>query len=251
MNASAMNVSKDWFATWFDTPYYHILYKNRNEKEAEAFMDKLVHSIKVEKDALCLDLACGKGRHAKYLNAIGLNVVGLDLSENSITQAKTFKNERLRFDVHDMREVYPHNQFDVIFNLFTSFGYFDDEQDNQKVIHAVHSMLNPDGTFVIDFMNASKVTQNLVEKEQKEIDGIVFNITRSFDGNHIFKTITFKDENGKNHSYTERVQALTEATFRRLLTSGNFSIENTYGNYQLEPFEEKISDRLIIVAKRQ
>jgi len=246
-----MNTSKEWFATWFDTPYYHILYKNRNEQEAQDFIDKLVAKVEINKNGLCLDLACGKGRHAKYLNSLGLNVVGLDLSENSIRQAKTHENERLAFDVHDMREVYNESQFDVIFNLFTSFGYFDSENDNQKVIDAVHTMLKPNGNLVIDFMNAQKVIQNLVKKEQKEVDGITFHITRKFDGNHIFKTIEFTDENGEKHNYTERVQALTAAIFERLLTTGNFSLQNMYGNYQLEPFNELTSDRLILVAKRK
>lgn len=246
-----MNASKEWFATWFDTPYYHILYKNRNDEEARAFIYKLVTSLNIPEQALCLDLACGKGRHAKYLNSIGLDVVGLDLSENSIQQAKAYENDRLTFDVHDMREVYTTKKFDVVFNLFTSFGYFDDEAENLKVMNAVHQMLHEKGTFVIDFMNAEKVTASLVAKEEKEIDGIVFNISRSYDGKHIFKNIAFEDEQGQHHSYTERVQALDVKTFERLLTASNFDVQHVYGDYQLNPYVPSTSDRLILVAKKK
>lgn len=246
-----MSTTKEWFATWFDTPYYHILYKNRNDKEAQDFMDKLVAQLKLNNDNRCLDLACGKGRHAKYLNSIGLNVVGLDLSPNSILQAQKFSNERLQFDVHDMREVYKENYFDVVFNLFTSFGYFDNEDENQKVINSIYEMLTPQGILVIDFMNVNKVIQQLVKEERKEVEGIQFDITRVYDGNHIFKTISFTDDKNEKNTFTERVQALSLPTFERLLEKGNFELTHRFGNYQLDPFDKDSSDRLILIAKKK
>ena len=70
-----------WFTNWFDSPYYHILYKNRDEKEAQNFIEKLTNYLKINKESKIIDIACGKGRHAMYFNQIGYNVVGIDLSK--------------------------------------------------------------------------------------------------------------------------------------------------------------------------
>src|SRR5690554_744393 len=82
-----------WFETWFDTSYYHILYQNRDFVEAERFITNLLAFLKLPAGSNCLDLACGKGRHSVFLNKHGLKVTGVDLSENSINEAKTFENE--------------------------------------------------------------------------------------------------------------------------------------------------------------
>ena len=94
-----------WFANWFNSPYYHILYKNRDEKEAELFIDNLLHKLRLKKGSKLIDIACGKGRHATYFNKKGMDVVGIDLSKNSISIAKQFENPSLIFNVHDMRKV--------------------------------------------------------------------------------------------------------------------------------------------------
>jgi SAM-dependent methyltransferase len=148
-----------------------------------------------------------------------------------------------------MREPMPGVKFNAVLNLFTSFGYFDDLTDNQKVIDAIHEMLLPEGLLVIDFMNAERVVKKLVKQEVKEVDGIEFHVKRNFDGQHIFKTIDFKD-NGKNFSFTERVQALKESDFTAMLALRGFKIIRTFGNFDLSSFDEKTSDRLIIIAKK-
>ena len=91
-----------WYTSWFDTPFYHILYKDRDTEEASFFMKKLTSFLELSKNETILDLACGKGRHAKYLNKMGFDVTGVDLSTSSIEYAKQFENENLHFEVHDM-----------------------------------------------------------------------------------------------------------------------------------------------------
>ena len=112
--------NKNWFKEWFNTPYYHILYKHRNDEDAQFFMRNLTRYLNLPKSAHILDLPCGKGRHAIYLNSLGYRVTGKDLSEKSIRHAKQFENECLNFKVHDMRKPFQ-NQYDAVFNLFTSF----------------------------------------------------------------------------------------------------------------------------------
>ena len=132
-----------WFVDWFDTEYYHILYKNRNEKEAKKFIQNLIKRHPLEFGSKIMDLACGKGRHAKIISELGFDVIGLDLSKKSINEAKKYQiKDQLCFDVHDMRLPYAKEQtFDAIFNLFTSFGYFDDPNDNKRVFDSIHLQL--------------------------------------------------------------------------------------------------------------
>ncbi|MCC5923734.1 MAG: class I SAM-dependent methyltransferase [Crocinitomicaceae bacterium] len=238
---------KEWFASWFDTSYYHILYQHRDDNEASIFIGKLVRFLNISKGANALDLACGKGRHAVTLNDCGLNVVGLDLSASSIASAKKMEKPGLHFDVHDMRKCYQKNAFDYIFNLFTSFGYFEETQDNQNVINAVYQMLTKNGILVIDFMNANQVIKNLVNKEVKTLNGITFNLSREFDGKHIYKHINFQD-NSIIHNYTERVQALFLEDFKELL-SEKFDLLNVFGDYDLNEYHPEKSPRLIIIAR--
>lgn len=241
--------TKEWFADWFDTPYYHTLYKDRNDDEAALFISNLIDFLQLDRSSRVLDLACGKGRHSVTLNKLGYNVLGVDLSSNSIQQAKCFENDRLKFEVHDMREVIQGQQFDAVFNLFTSFGYFDALCDNECVIRSIHTMLKEHGSLIIDFMNAAKVTSNLVTNEIKSIDGIDFQIERTFDGTHIYKHIRF-DADGRSHHYTERVQALGLNDFEKLLTENGFTIIRTFGDFSLNPYDPNKSDRLIIIAKK-
>ena len=241
--------SKEWFESWFDTSYYHSLYKNRNDEEAKSFVTNLVQFLGLKKNKNVLDLACGKGRHSITLNELGLNVLGVDLSQNSIGFAKKNESEKLKFLTHDMREVIPNKSFHVIFNLFTSFGYFDDFSDNEKVIIAIYEMLEDSGTFVLDFMNSEKTILNLVSSELKIEDGINFNITREYNGHHIFKKIKFTDKKS-DFCFTERVQALKLNDFEDLLFKNNFQINHTFGDFDLNPFDPKNSDRLIIIATK-
>lgn len=239
----------EWFAEWFDTSYYHILYQHRNGVEANAFIERLVAHLSLKPGSKVLDLACGKGRHAVMFHKLGMDVLGVDLSSNSIQTAKENSCQGLAFDVHDMRQVIPNKKFDLIANLFTSFGYFDTQSDNEKMIASIAAMLNENGELIIDFMNAIKVIEHLVPSEEKLIDGILFSITRRYDGQHIYKDIRFEDK-GVKHHYTERVQALTQEDFLRFLAK-DFEIIATFGNIELDPFDAEFSDRLILIARRK
>jgi SAM-dependent methyltransferase len=174
-----MEILPDWYQTWFDSPFYHILYKHRDEEEAKVFLDNLLDFLKPAPGGTFLDMACGKGRHSLYLNTRGYDVTGIDLSARSIEYASSFENEHLSFFVHDMRNLFRTNYFDFVLNLFTSFGYFDKERDNVSVIDSAAKSLKKGGFMVLDYMNCNKAAQNLREEEAREIEGIVFRIKRS------------------------------------------------------------------------
>ena len=238
-----------WFANWFDSPYYHTLYKNRDEKEAQVFIDNLIEKLQLKKGSKLIDIACGKGRHATYFNKKGMNVVGVDLSPNSIASAKQNENNNLQFSVHDMREVYKENHFDIVTNLFTSFGYFENKDDEQKAINAMAENLKSDGVLIIDFMNIKKIIANLISSEKKTIDGITFNIKRSVQNNHIIKDIEIIDDNETQH-FQEKVKAITLADFSVFVSNVGLNIIDIFGNYKLDDFDATISDRLILICKK-
>ncbi|MEW7292764.1 class I SAM-dependent methyltransferase [Aquimarina sp. 2304DJ70-9] len=236
-----------WYASWFDTPYYHILYKDRSHTEARDFMDNLTHYLSLEKGEKILDLACGKGRHSIYLNKLGYDVTGVDLSKNSIEYASQFENETLKFRVHDMCRPYS-EKFSAVFNLFTSFGYFDKEEDNLSTIKAIKSDLNERGFGVIDFMNVDYVIDNLVPEETKEVNGILFKIKRYTQDGYIFKEIRFRD-NSEDFFFTERVKAISLADFENYFNKADVNLLDIFGNYQLQKFNKNTSPRLILIFR--
>ena len=240
---------KEWFASWFDTPYYHLLYQNRSEDEAKAFIERLVDFLRLQPQTSVLDLACGKGRHARTLHALGLQVLGTDLSAQSINFAQNSASEGLRFQVHDMRETLPNERFGAVFNLFTSFGYFDDTSDNQRVIDAIAEMLLPNGILVIDFLNAQRVRDTLVASEVAQRGTITFEIQREISHGKVVKQIAFTDQ-GQRFQYQEQVQLLELADFKKLLKE-QFQILHTFGDYALNAFEPSSSPRLILIASRK
>ncbi len=240
---------KEWFADWFDSKYYHILYKNRNHQEAEQFIFNLIQFVKPNISNKMVDLACGKGRHSVYLNSLGYNVTGIDLSVNSIAFASQFKNNNLHFKVADLRELPFENTFDVGFNLFTSIGYFDSNEANKIVFHQFNKILKPNGIIVIDFFNATKIYSNTNCIDNKEIDNILFTINKKIENNRVLKTIEFTD-NDKHFYFTESVQLLTLNNFKTLLHEASFKLINIFGSYKLDAFDEQTSDRLIIIAQK-
>ena len=238
-----------WFANWFDSPYYHSLYKNRDEREAQIFIDNLIDYLQIPQGSKLIDIACGKGRHAKYFNQKGMDVVGVDLSLNSIKTAKKDENKNLQFSLHDMRENYQEDTFDVVTNLFTSFGYFENNKDEQKAINAMASNLKKEGLLIIDFMNAKKVIANLVLNEQKRIDGIQFDIIRQVKNGYILKDICITDGK-KQQQFQEKVKAITLADYSEFVANAELKIINIFGDYKLDDFDEEISDRLILICKK-
>ena len=242
-------MEKEWFASWFDSPYYHLLYKDRDDIEAGQFIENLVNHLSLSKNASVLDLACGTGRHSKTLKQFEYNVLGVDLSPNSIEKAKKYSETGLSFKVHDMRDVIPNHSFDAIFNLFTSFGYFEENSDNIKMLSSIHTMLKNKGLLVIDFMNVTKVVSELVKSEVKIIEDIEFVITRKFDGKHIIKSIEFPI-NAVPQNHIEKVQAFRLNDFKKILKDCQYKITDIFGDFKLNSFDENTSDRLILIAEK-
>lgn len=238
----------EWFSTWFNSPYYHLLYDQRDDEEAEAFIRELCSRLALNAGASVLDLACGAGRHSRVLHDLGYTVWGADLSPNSISEASKHAGEGLSFFVHDMRDPLP-QVYDAIFNLFTSFGYFDTVAANAQVLRSVYNALVPGGILVIDFMNAERVVRELKPRQEIRKGDVVFHIKREVVNGRIVKTIAF-EACGQSFFFQEKVQALVLVDFQTLLQDAGFSISNLYGNYNLDSFDPLTSDRLILICQK-
>lgn len=244
-----LETQKEWFSTWFNSPYYHVLYDQRNDEEANEFLNNLVSALQPEKGASVLDLACGAGRHSRALASHGLTVSGCDLSPNSIAEAKKNSGPELTFFVHDMRDPLD-EQYQYVFNLFTSFGYFDDTRQNALVLKSVHDALIDPAILVIDFMNTHKVIRDLRFRQEIRKQDILFHIKKEVVNGRIVKTIAFEDQ-GNSWFFQEKVQALYLADFEELLAEADFEIVRLAGNYQLDSFDSETSDRLILICKKK
>ncbi len=242
-------MSKKWFQNWFNSPYYHILYSQRNDEEAEFFIDNLCDYLKPSTDCRLLDIACGRGRHAIYLNKKGYDVTGIDLSYSSIKYARQFENKHLQFFVHDMRYLFYINYFDIAFNLFTSFGYFDSQKDHVNALKTFRKSLNKNGLLVLDYFNIEKILRNLTKRETKHIDGIDFYISKHIADKKIIKSISFEHRN-KNYAFKEEVKSFSLADFKELFKLSGFTIVKYFGDYRLNEYDEATSDRLIFICKK-
>jgi 2-polyprenyl-3-methyl-5-hydroxy-6-metoxy-1,4-benzoquinol methylase len=243
------NIQQEWFKEWFNSPYYHLLYSNRDAQEAIFFLDHLISYLNPQKESHMLDLACGRGRHAVYLHSKGFDVTGVDLSKENIRYANQFQENGLQFFEHDMRQLLATNAFDYIFNLFTSFGYFDHDSDNMRVVRNMSQSLSKGGILILDFLNVEKIRTKGFVDEKKQIEGIHFHIQRKISGKKVVKTISINDQN-RDFQFEENVTLLTQSDFENYFNICGLEIKAVFGNYRLDPFNLLESDRLIYCVQK-
>jgi SAM-dependent methyltransferase len=242
---------QEWFSAWFDSVYYHRLYRERDQPEAHRLLDNLSEWLRLKPGARLLDLACGRGRHSVDLRKRGFDVTGVDLSPSSIAYAKQFEDEHLRFRVHDMRESLGEpNHYDCILNLFTSFGYFNSEAENVLVLQAIAEALRPGGELVLDYLNTHRVERTLVAEEVKTEGGTEFQLSRRIHDGYFEKRIRFTDDNGQPQVFTERVMALWPEQFEEYFHLAGLRVRACFGTYDLGAYDPETSPRLIYILKK-
>lgn len=242
---------KAWFETWFDSPYYPVLYVHRDEAEAEEFIRLLFSRLGLTPGARVLDLGCGRGRHSIIMHNLGMRVWGLDLSPSRIEEArKSGGPNGPEFLIGDMRSFVLGEPVQMVCNLFTSFGYFSSMEENEKVLRNVNRNLADGGLLVVDFMNTSKVVRELVGEEIIERRGYKFCIRREHNGGFVRKYIQVKDGD-KQYDFEECVQALFLEDFKSLLEASGFHLLFTFGDYSLGPYNKEDSPRIIVIAEKR
>lgn len=249
-------MSAYWFETWFDTPLYEQLYANRDEREARQLARLIAAYFPPSVFPSVLDVACGRGRHSLNLARLGYtNILGVDLAANAITRAKEKAGKeseeiarRLRFARHDMREAVE-GRFDLVVNLFTSFGYMSGEAENTQVLHHMLDSVEQRGAFVLDFLNAPAVAQGLVPEEQLPLEGYDIFIQRFIKDGAVHKNMQFTHrESGEMQEFTERVALYDADWFRDALAGRGFEISHLFGQYDGAPYDEE-SPRLLLFAR--
>src|SRR5215470_17435408 len=232
-----------WYESWFDSPHYQALYVHRDVHEAAGFVSRLLERLPLESGANILDLGCGTGRHARQLASHGLRVLGLDLSAESIRLARLHETRDLRFRRQDMRLPFGMETFDAVFNLFTSFGYFEDPAEHLAVVEHIARALKPGGWLVLDYLNVVVAERGLVHEEVIERDGLSFHVARWANAEHLFKQIEI-DDGAARRVFVERVAKFTINDFRFLFGICGLRIDATFGDYQLAPWDKNSSPRL-------
>ncbi|MCH2214082.1 MAG: class I SAM-dependent methyltransferase [Flavobacteriales bacterium] len=247
--SSSSTHNQPWYETWFKSPYYHVLYRDRDQREARLFITKLLRYLAPISESHFLDLACGQGRHSLIICDAGFEVTGIDLARENINIARKNANEKLHFSQHDMREPLGKELFEYVLNLFTSFGYFEKLEENEEVIKTVVHALKKGGKFVLDFMNVETVVKGLIPEEHKDIDGIHFKIQRSHQDGFILKRINIKDGHFV-YNFNESVKALTKKDLMDMFDRNGLEVLDMFGNYSLDKFDSERSPRLILIGKK-
>ncbi|TVQ11457.1 MAG: class I SAM-dependent methyltransferase [Balneolaceae bacterium] len=244
----------EWFEEWFDSPLYEKLYSGRDDDEAEMMVNLITGLVKPATSPVLLDLACGRGRHSLQLAEQGFRVTGLDLSERAIriAQEKAARVARNRplFRTGDMRKPLD-SRYNAIVNLFTSFGYFEHDDDNLQVLKNVHLMLLTDGWFVQDYLNPQWVRSNLRASENGHIDHTGFSIRRKIEDGFVKKMMTFTDHRtGSTASFTERVKLFDREWFSKAYAAAGLKTCAVYGSYSGDAFDELKSPRIILFSRK-
>lgn len=246
-----MAENSPWFKEWFNSPYYHKLYFKRDEEEAAGFINRLVEHLNPPANSKMLDMACGKGRHSIQLASKGFDVSGIDLSEDSIIEAKKSENDHLHFYVHDMRLPFWINYFNYAFNFFTSFGYFNTRRENDNAIRTISQSLKPGGIFVIDYINVRYAENHLENKSEIKIDDVNYYITKWFDEDHFYKKIIIEDQAlDAPIMHQEKVAKFTLGDFTEMFSYQQLQIKEVFGSYKFEDYHLVDSPRLIIIAEK-
>jgi len=211
----------EWFKDWFNSEYYHLLYQNRSQNEADFFIKNTIEKLKLDSKATVLDLGCGKGRHALKMSSFFHTVNGLDLSINNIKIANANKKANLNFFIDDMRNFSHSTKYDYVFNLFTSFGYFETIKENLNVLKCIHRHLKKDGFLLIDFLNPEIIRSRNLISEEKYIYDIHFKIEKFISGVFIIKKIQITD--GENQfQFHEKVQLFNLNDFKEMFAKTGY-----------------------------
>jgi len=237
-----------WYKEWFGEEYLE-LYAHRNADEADRHLDFVERHLapKLPKPVAVLDLACGAGRHTQALRNRGYRTFGIDLSLTLLAHPT-----RVPSTAGDMRQLpFKESTFDWVLNFFTSFGYFERERENFRVLEEIARVLAPGGRFLIDFLNRDVVIAGLKPQEEQTIAGRKVSIERWYDEDtrRINKRMRLETPGKPNRTYIESVRAYSRDEVTIGARWAGLQVDALYGNFSGEPFDRD-SQRLILVGQK-
>ncbi|PLX25592.1 MAG: class I SAM-dependent methyltransferase [Ignavibacteria bacterium] len=241
-----------WFKNWFADELYMELYAHRDADEARSAVDLFARITGADGRSLtCLDLACGTGRHAFELARRGHRVFAADLSPTLLAAArrKTRRHAgRLQLLRADMRALpLGRSSLDAVLQLFTAFGYFSDDAENEAVIAGVRRTLRLGGWYMLDFLNAPQVHRTLVPRSESASGAAHVIQERSIENNRVEKRIVVRRD-GMEREFTESVRLFTLDDFRRMFEKNGFLLEQVFGSYEGGPYDTD-SPRCLMMAR--
>ncbi len=244
-----------WFEEWFSSKLYLDLYSHRNDEDARKIINLMQRSISVNTGCKILDIACGAGRHSLELARRGFDVTGFDLSKFLIGEAKKSlrnspeKSLRVKFLIKDMRHFNFKNSFDIAMNIFSSFGYFENDEENFNVIRNVSNSLKSGGYFIFDFLNKQYLEKNLVPFSQNKYGDMIIIQNRKIEGDFVIKDIKISKKNKEMH-FQEILKLYSVKKFKNIFNSYSLRVHFIFGDYFGNKFNDNKSQRLIIIAKK-
>ncbi len=236
-----------WYKEWFGQEYLE-LYAHRDRGEAERHVDFVQARFGDEQPRAVLDLACGAGRHTSALRRRGYRALGVDLSLTLLTQSPELPRV-----AGDMRCVpFADATFDWVLNFFTSFGYFESERENFRVLEEMVRVMRPGGRFLIDLFNIDQVLATLNPRETRDVNGRRVEIERWYDARsrRINKQIRVHAADRPTRCFRESVRAYRREEVTNGLEWAGLRLEKTYGGFDGEEFDAD-SERLILVGRRR
>lgn len=241
-----------WYKEWFNSENYIKVYKHRDESEAVRLIDLIVCNVNLKNNVSVLDMACGAGRHAIEFAKKGFNVTAVDLSSRLLNEAK--KNAvnaevNIEFVLSDILEFETELKFDLAANLFTSFGYFEQDDENYKIIQKAYNLLQKDGYFVLDYFSKEYLIKNLRPTTVFSENGSKIIQKRALTRDRIVKKITIEKDDS-NEEFYESVRLFTYEEIIEMIKKTGFKISSEFGDYFGTEYDLKNSARLIVIAKR-
>jgi ubiquinone/menaquinone biosynthesis C-methylase UbiE len=241
-----------WYEQSFGADYLTV-YKHRDCTHAEQEVQQMIDWLRLPRGAKVLDLCCGMGRHSFTLAEFGFDVTGLDLSEALLAEAKKQdRSSRVKWLQSDMRHVpQPSAHFDAVVNLFTSFGYFDEDKENRKVLLEIERLLLPGGKWIVDFLNPDAVVSRLVPHSERHEGNLTIREARTVENGMVRKQIALMEDDREPRYYTEQVKLYKLPDFERMLHDTSLKVNKLYGDYLGSPYHATTSPRLIMVGEKK
>lgn len=227
---------KYWFQEWFNEDYLK-LYAYRNQEEADKQVDFIMRALSLTGRERVLDIGCGAGRHSIAFGQRGFSVVGVDASEYLIGKAnekvETQPNLPVRFVIGDMYQLMNLGTFDLIINMFTTFGYFSDDQENARIFGVVRHHLLEGGHFFFDYLHPHQVREHLKPKADVMVDGEQVHIEKQIKEDRVIKTIQFP-----GRVYQEKVKLYDREQIEDMLREYRLKVVDCWNDYEGNPWRE-------------
>jgi len=240
-----------WYDRWFGSDAYNVVYAHRDEEEAERLVDLVERKVNPAPDTHILDVGCGRGRHARLFARRGYDVTGLDLSAEAVAEAREWAAQEgldVAFVQGDMRDPYCEACADGVVNLFTSFGYFETDAENQRALRAMTTALRPGGWFLQDFLNAAHVRATLEPESVDTVNGVTVQQRRWIEDGRINKRIRIQWD-GQEDTFRESVRLYTRDDLEAMYEDEGLDLVDTFGDYDGNAHAPE-SPRLLLYARK-